>query len=242
MLRHLQGKVLGAIVVLLLVLGGVYFFSRPQTSPQTPPPKTTEERAQILLREDSYQRGDPNALVTIVEFVDFQCEACVYMHQITQKILNEYKGKVRLVIRYWPLDQHKNAKAAIFAAEAAGELGKYWEMYDKLMTERQQWSEANSFFDVFAVRFAKDLGLDGFPTNLQTAADKFATKAARDTQDAMALQVKGVPNFFINGVDYGYIKSYEEFKQNLEKELALCDRTTMTQDDIDNGRFLCTKK
>lgn len=232
----MKGKVLGAVFVLLLVVGGIYLFSRPQTSP---PAKTTEERAQILIRQDSYQRGDPNAPVTIVEFVDFQCEACAYMHPITQRILDEYEGKVRLVVRYWPLDQHKNAKAAVYAAEAAGELGKYWEMYDKLMTTRQQWSEANSFFDVFAVRFAKDLGLDGFPTNLQTAAEKYATKVERDMQDAKTLRTKGVPNFFINGVDYGYIKSYEEFKKNLEKEISLCDKTTMTQDDIDNGRLLC---
>lgn len=228
----MKGKVLGAFLVLLLVLGGIYFFSRPQTS----------DRAQILIRQDSYQRGDPNAPLTIVEFVDFQCEACNYMYPITQKILDEYEGKSRLVIRYWPLDQHKNAKAAVYAAEAAGALGKYWEMYDKLMTTRQQWSEANSFFDVFAVKFAKDLGLEGFPTSLQAAAEKYATKAERDIQDAKTLQLKAVPSFLINGVDYGYIKSYEEFKQNLEKELALCNRTTMTQDDIDNGRLLCTKK
>lgn len=241
----MKGKVLGTAIVLLLVAGGIYFFSRPQTSPQTPAPtptKTTEERGQILIRQDSYQRGDPNAPVTIVEFVDFQCEACTYMHPITQKILDEYQGKARLVIRYWPLDQHKNAKAAVYAAEAAGELGKYWEMYDKLMTERQQWSEANSFFDVFAVRFAKDLGLDGFPTNLQTAAEKYTPKVERDIQDAKTLQVKGVPHFFINGVYYGYLKSYEELKEKIEKELALCDRTTLTEDDIDNGRLLCTTK
>lgn len=240
MLGQIRGKVLGAIIVLLLVLAGIYFFNRPQTIPQTPAPlKTGEERAQILMREDSYQRGDPNAKVTIVEFVDFQCPACAFTHPITQKILDEYEGKARLVVRYWPLPQHKNAKAAVYAVEAAGELGKYWEMYDKLMTSQQQWSEANSFFDVFAVRFAKDLGLDGFPTNLQTAADKFAAKAERDTQDAKTLQVKGVPHFFINGVYYGYIKSYEEFKEKIEKEIALCDRTTMTQEDIDNGRLLC---
>lgn len=239
----MKGKVLAAVIVLLLVLGGIYLFSRPQTSPPTPAPvKTTEERAQILIREDSYQRGDPDAAVTVVEFVDFQCEACTYMHPITQKILDEYKGKVKLVVRYWPLDQHKNAKAAVYAAEAAGELDKYWEMYDKLMISRQEWSEANSFFDVFAVRFAKDLGLDGFPTDFQTAAGKFSAKIERDKKDASTLKTKGVPNFFINGVDYGYIKSYEEFKQNLEKELALCDRTTLTEDDIDNGRLLCTKK
>lgn len=241
MFGQMKGKVLGAVLVLLLVLAGIYFFNRPQTSPQTQTPtpaKTTEERAQILIRGDSYQRGDANAPLTIVEFVDFQCPACAYLYPITQKVLDEYKGKARLVVRYWPLDQHKNAKAALFAAEAAGELGQYWEMYDKLMTNQKQWSESDNPWDIF-VGFAKDLDLDTFPTNLQTATEKYTAKAERDIKDAMTLKVMGVPHFFINGVSYGYLKSYEDFKQNLEKELALCDRTTMTEDDILNGRLSC---
>lgn len=238
----MKGKVAGAIIVLLLVVAGIYFFSRPQTAPKTPTPTptktTTEERAQILIRGDSYQLGDPNAKVTIVEFVDFQCPACAYLYPITQKILDEYQDKARLVIRYWPLDQHKNAKAALYAAEAAGELGKYWEMYDKLLTSQKEWSETDNPWDIF-VGFAKNLGLNTFPTNLQTAADKFTTKAERDIKDATTLQAKGVPHFFINGVSYGYLKSYEELKEKVEKELALCGRTTLTEDDIDNGRLLC---
>lgn len=235
----MKGKVLGAIIVLFLVAGGIYFFSRPQTPPQTPAPaKTTEDRAQILIRGDSYQRGDPNALVTMVEFVDFQCPACAYLYPITQKILDEYEGKARLIVRYWPLDQHKNAKAAVYAAEAAGELGKYWEMYDKLITNQKQWSETDNPWDIF-VGFAKDLDLDTFPADPQAAAEKYATKAERDIKDATVLKTKGVPHFFINGVSYGYLKNYEELKQNLEKELALCDRTTMTEDDIANGRLSC---
>lgn len=227
-----------AVVVIAFIIG--LFSFKKTTAPPTTQPSPATSRKDLLIRADSYQKGNANAPLSIVEFIDFQCEACAYVYPIVQKTLDEYGQKARLIVRYWPLEQHKNAKAAIYAAEAAGELDKYWEMYALLMTNQKQWSEANSFWDVFAVKFAKDLGLENFPGDLKTAADKFAAKVERDSQDAIALKTTGVPHFFINGVYYGYLKSSEELKEKLDKELALCGRETMTEDDILNGRLLCS--
>lgn len=208
------------VLAILAVAAAAFLLARPKTAPTTTGQAASQaSRADRLVRADSYQRGDANAPVTIVEFVDFQCEACAYMSPITTRILNEYQGKVRLVIRYWPLNQHKNAQAAVSAAEAAGELGKYWEMYDKLMTNRQQWSQTDNPWPIF-VKYAQDLDLAGFPTDFEAASTKSAGKVDRDGDDAQELKLKGVPNFFINGRDHGYIQSYEEFKQKIEAELA----------------------
>ncbi|MBI4091680.1 MAG: thioredoxin domain-containing protein [Candidatus Levybacteria bacterium] len=237
MLGQTKGKALGIAIILLVAAAGVLFLIQSRQTPKTSQPKSAEEKAQILIREDSYQRGQPNAPVTIVEFVDFQCEACAYMYPITNRILSEYEGKTRLVIRYWPLDQHQNSLAAAYAVEAAGELGKYWEMVELLLTDQnfREWSASNNPWPIF-VNYAKNLDLDGFPTDFQSAKGKYAAKVERDKQDAITLQLKGVPSFFINGTDYVYIQSYEEFKEKIET--ALSDRTTMTEDDVDNGRLL----
>lgn len=241
MLGQTKGKVLGAAILLIIIAGGVFILTQGPLKQKTPPPKTAEEKAQLLIRKDSYQLGNPDAPVSIFEFVDFQCEACNYVYPITKKILEEYEGKVNLTVRYWPLDQHKNALASAYAAEAAGERGKYWEMYDKLMTSLSEWGESDRPWDIF-VGYAKDLDLDGFPTDFETAVGKFSTKVERDKQDALALKAKGVPNFFINGVDYGYIQTYDEFKEKVEIELVACDRTTITEDDIANGRLLSCRE
>lgn len=235
--------IIGAIVLAIAVIAvAVFVLARPKPAPTTTGRVLPQaSRADTLVRADSYQRGDADAPVTVVEFIDFQCEACAFMHPIIQQILDAYVGKVRLVVRYFPLDQHKNAKAAVFAAEAAGALGKYWDMYDTLMAKRQEWSESDNPWPIFGT-YAKELGLDGFPADSQTAAGQFSAKGDRDTADVKALQVTGVPHFFMNGVRYGYLKSYEELKEKIEKEMALCGRTTMTQDDIDNGRLLCSRK
>lgn len=233
----MKGKALGIAVILLFAAAGFFFLGRPaQKPPETPQPKSIQEKTQILVREDSYQRGQSNAPVTIVEFVDFQCEACVYMYPIVSRILSEYEGKTRLIIRYWPLDQHQNSLAATYAVEAVGEMGKYWEMVGLLLTDQnfKQWSVSNNPWSIF-VNYAKDLDLDGFPTDFQLAKEKYGAKVERDKQDAMALQLKGVPSFIINGTDYGYIQSYEEFKEKIEA--ALVNRSTMTEDDVDNGKL-----
>lgn len=211
------------ILAVGIIIGIFLFFGRSKTTPtvtqQTTPQAVGES---VLVRGDSYQLGDSNAPVTIVEFVDFQCEACAYMHPITQRLLDEYKGKVRFVVRYWPLsDQHKNAQAAVFAAEAAGQCqtGKFWEMYDRLLTRQSQWSGSDEPWSIF-VGWAKDLDCDGFPTDFETASNKFAAKVARDKEDAQVLKTNGVPNFFINGNNEGYIQTYDDFKSKIEKSLT----------------------
>lgn len=212
--------ILVAILVIILIAVAVFVLAKPKTAPTTTGQAVPlASRGDRLVRADSYQQGDADAPVTVVEFIDFQCEACAFMHPIIQKILDEYEGKVRLVVRYFPLDQHKNANAAAFAAEATGELGKYWEMYDTLMANRPKWSESDNPWPLF-VQYAKDLGVDGFPTALEVVSNKFAGKVDRDRGDAKALKIKGVPNFFINGRDHGYIQSYEELKKKIEEALA----------------------
>lgn len=237
-LRLLAG--IGVFLILALVIG-VSLLKRSRTPSTVPQVPDISDRRNLLVKDDSYQRGDPKVPVTIVEFVDLQCGACAYVNSFVQAILGEYGGKVKLVVRYWPLAQHKNAKAAIYAAEAAGEcpVGRFWEMYDRILENQSQWSQSDDPWNIF-VGYAKDLDCDGFPTDFQTTSSKFAAKVARDLENAGTLSVKSVPVFFINGVNYGYLQSYNELKDKVETELAFCDQTTMTEDDIDNGRLLCS--
>ena len=72
-------------------------------------------------------KGPGNAPVTIVEFTDFQCPSCAMTQPLLEEMVTEYTGKVKLVVRDFPLDQHAHALKAAEAAEAAREQGKYWE-------------------------------------------------------------------------------------------------------------------
>ncbi|MEX0587505.1 MAG: thioredoxin domain-containing protein, partial [Patescibacteria group bacterium] len=83
--------------------------------------------------------GDPNAPVTIVEFVDFECPFCKsFFEETFPKIKSDYidTGKVRFVLRDLPLPFHnpaatKEALAANCARDQGGD-GKYFLYHDEI--------------------------------------------------------------------------------------------------------------
>src|SRR5205085_10987412 len=89
-----------------------------------------------IATDDQPVRGNQTANVTIVEFTDFQCPSCALTQPVLERIMTEYGTRVRLVVRDFPLGQHKNAFKAAEAAEAAREQGKYWE-YAALLFKQQ---------------------------------------------------------------------------------------------------------
>ena len=48
-------------------------------------------------------RGDPNAIVTIVEFADYQCPFCKQSETTLNNLLRKYPGQVRVAFRDFPL-------------------------------------------------------------------------------------------------------------------------------------------
>jgi protein-disulfide isomerase len=65
--------------------------------------------------------------LTIVTYTDFQCPYCQKFDATMQQIMKDFSGKVRWVLRNFPLSFHDQAEAAAEAVECAGEQGKFWE-------------------------------------------------------------------------------------------------------------------
>ncbi|MFZ2200130.1 MAG: thioredoxin domain-containing protein, partial [Microgenomates group bacterium] len=98
--------------------------------------------------------------VTLVEFSDFQCPACLSVQAPLKDLLKKYDGKITFVYRYFPLTQiHKNAQMSAQAAEAAGLQGKFWEMHDKLFETQTEWEGITNPTETF-IKYAETLGLD----------------------------------------------------------------------------------
>lgn len=85
-------------------------------------------------------QGDTSAQVTIVEFSDFQCPFCEKAFPVMEQVLKEYKGKVKLAYRYFPLDFHPRAQKTAEAAECAKDQGKFWEFHDQLFAQQADWT------------------------------------------------------------------------------------------------------
>lgn len=146
-----------------------------------------------IASDDSPVKGAPAAPVTIVEFTDFECPSCARTQPVLEQIVNEYTGKVKLVVRDFPLEQHTHALKAAEAAEAAREQGKYWE-YTALLFKNQ------SALDVDKLKeYATQVGLDRKLFDVALDSGKHTEKVQQDVQEGYRLGVNSTPTVFVNG-------------------------------------------
>ena len=164
--------------------------------------------------------GPSTAPVTVVEYGDFQCPACSTYSFIVERLFNVASSSVRIVFRHFPLPQHQNAIAAARVAEAAGNQGKFWEMYSLLYTNQNDWSEklpAEAKTVIYG--YAQGLGLD----MVRLASDETGTttiaKIMAQEEEGQKIGVGHTPTFFVNGKEVNF-NTYDEFKTIIDAALG----------------------
>lgn len=177
---------------------------------------STQPQQELLVREDSPILGPAEAKVTIVEFLDPECESCRAAYPIVKQLMEEYPDDVRLVVRYFPL--HGNSVLAAMATEAAGEQGKYEEMQALLFERQPEWGEKQTPQDEAFLAYAEELGLDMTKFAADMENPDYLAKVQRDQADGTALGVTGTPTFF---VDWQWISrpSYAALKSAIDAGL-----------------------
>ncbi len=153
-----------------------------------------------FVRDNSHVLGIPgDGSVTMVEFLDFECEACGALYPFYEELRKEYSGKVRFVARYFPIPSHFNAMNAAIAVEAAAQQGYFEQMYSMMYETQEQWAEQQvSKADLFR-GWAQQMGLDMAKFDAAVADPATAARIAQDQQDGEALGVEGTPTLFLNG-------------------------------------------
>lgn len=173
--------------------------------------------AAALIRPHSHILGPKDASVTIVEFLDPECESCRAMYPLVKHLLSQYKDRVRLVVRYMPL--HPNSMYAASALEAAAEQGKYWEMLESLFLNQPAWGSHHAPKPELIPEFAKQIGLDMEAFNRTVNSTAHRQIVQTDEADGKKLGVHGTPTFFVNGRMLERL-GYESLKAMIEEELA----------------------
>jgi protein-disulfide isomerase len=164
-------------------------------------------------------KGNPDALVTLIEYSDLQCPACRAQNDVIAKAWPPIKNSVRFVYRHFPLTQtHPHALEASYYAEAAALQGKFWEMHDLMFAQQQQWSRLKDVTPVFD-GFVANLGLDKeqFAKDVVSAAVK--EKVATDLQSAKSARVAATPSFFLNGEPLTDIGTPDKLKEAIRLAL-----------------------
>ncbi len=143
--------------------------------------------------DDRPWKGGANAAVTIVEFTDYECPSCGATQPVLEEVVKEFGDKVKLVVRNFPLDQHKHAFKAAEASEAAREQGKYWE-YASLLFTNQKALEVDKLKE-----YASQLGLDRKKFDGALDSGRLSGKVKRDLSDGEKIGVDSTPSVYING-------------------------------------------
>lgn len=215
----------GQEVPVYTTLDGKYLVGNPVDldSPIDNPGGSGQEQEVAVEAGDSPYKGALNAPVTIVEFTDYQCPYCGrHFEQTYPSIMKDYveTGKVRYVVKNFPLDFHpeaqKSAEAALCVRDQKGDSG-YFGMHDKLFENQDSLSVDNY------KEWARELGVNGDKFDDCLDSGKYEDVVKEDLTYGQQLGVSGTPGFFI-GNEEGYVpvsgaQPYSVFKQVIDSKL-----------------------
>jgi protein-disulfide isomerase len=183
----------------------------PPTTPDAPAPAPAEEVFRVPIG-DSPQRGRADALVTIVEFADFQCPFCKRVRETLGQLERDRGDRIRIVFKHNPLPFHPNAMPAAEASLAAEAQGKFWQMEEVLFENQTALGRAD--LERYAARIGLDLGR--FRRDLDGHAHRARIEA--DQRLASDLGARGTPTFFVNGRLLRGAQPFESFALVVDRE------------------------
>lgn len=191
------------IGIFALVLAGsitaFIFYRHTHLTENSQVDEKTENRPSpdLLITSDSPTKGPPDAKVTIVEFLDPECEACRAMHPVTKKVLRKFEGQVRYIVRYMPF--HKNSFFASTVLEATRKQDRFWQALDILFKEQPAWADHYSPKPELILHYMELLKLDKPSLKAEMESSEVAARIRRDESNGRALGVTATPTFFVNG-------------------------------------------
>jgi protein-disulfide isomerase len=142
-------------------------------------------------------QGPEEALVTLVEYGDFQCPHCGRAYPIVKAVQKTMGKQMRFVYRHFPISEdHEYAIPAAEASEAAAAQGKFWEMHD-LLFEHQDALDEESL-----AGYARQLGLDVERFTREMREHTYGERVKEDFSSGLRSGANGTPTFFINGERY----------------------------------------
>ncbi len=170
-----------------------------------------------------HRRGDPKALVTLVEYGDYQCPHCAAAHPVVRELLRSFDEDLALVYRHFPLAEvHPLAATAAEAAEFAGAHGAFWDMHEALFANQP----VLSLSAIFGI--AEALGLSQADLHRALSAETCTNKVLEDFMGGVRSGVNGTPCFFINGLRHDGAHGFSELAAAITAALPAAPRPRRT--------------
>ena len=186
----------------------------------------SQQASLINLENGSPPLGSESAPITIVEFGDYQCEACyAWFHNTRSTLIDNYieTEKAKLVFIDMPFLGRDSITAA-HASYCAEDQGKYWE-YHTMLYNFQDGPPDSGWADrdrLNSFAFSLDMNIDEFNECMDSSKYKNRVKANFD--EAMKNDAKSTPTFIIISQDgktekFAGAQPYSVFAATIESML-----------------------
>lgn len=211
----MQRTLFAAVALLAIVIATVLFLVlRPQPS----------ANVADAARGARFVIGNPDAKVTVVDFSNYLCGHCRdHSNDVLPLIKRDYidTGKVRYVFRDFPFGGQENVIRAGEAAACAADNNLYVEYHEALFRAQMQWAGfSGEALDNYFADLAGQIGMAPatFSQCLKSGSKRAGVLA--DQKLAGDLGLTGTPSFFVNGEKYTGQRSYDSWREILDKALA----------------------
>jgi len=173
----------------------------------------SDERARLTVAVSArdHIEGPDDAVVTLVEYGDYECPHCGRAYPIVKQIQEQLGPRLRFVFRNFPLAEiHPHAQHAAEAAEAAAAQGHFREMHHALFEHQRALADPD------LMRYAAEIGLDRAQFRHELEDHSHAPRVREDFRSGVRSGVNGTPTFFINGFRHDGSWDLETLMEALE--------------------------
>ena len=174
-------------------------------------------------------RGNPKALITIVEYSDFECPFCRSASSTVNQVLNQYGDEVRFIYKHNALNFHPMAEPAAryFEAIALQDTEEAWRFHDLVFEQQDLLVDGEPVLNAIVATLKVDQKQLAEDLN----GDIVTQRLSHDRLEVDRFGFDGTPAFLINGVSLMGSQPMEEFEdiiqifldKNLDTEHAVAE-------------------
>jgi protein-disulfide isomerase len=159
--------------------------------------------------------GDPKAPVTLMQYGDYESEACAKVNEVVDKLLKQFDGRMRFNFRHFPLTKiHQQSQKAAEASLGAAQEGKFWEMHNMLFAHRRRLGA------ISLREYAKEVGVVNKKFLDDLVNSVYGWQVRNDLLEGLDKGVRDVPAFFINGELFTGKPTFENLRKGIEAALV----------------------
>lgn len=208
-----------AVVAIVVILIGVFAFT-----------SSGSNNSSGKLTPTEHIEGLGKDGVSLVEYGDYQCPYCGEYYTTVKQVEAMYNTQITFQFRNFPLTSlHPNAFAGARAAEAAGLMGKFWQMHDLLYEQNQlyytsggsnpTWIGVSNPEPVF-VQYAQSLGLNTTKFKQLYSSDQVNNLVVADENAGNSLGIDATPTFFLDGKQIQVANNVQAFEKLINAAIA----------------------